>query len=96
LPALFRAALRDGRPDPSPNAGVSQAAYAHAVGVRLGGVNRYGGVERAKPILAAEGRAPRQEDVERMLVLTTRLEILWLGAAGSLAVAAARLGFVRS
>lgn len=89
LPAWFAAALRDGRPDPSPNAGVSQAAYAHAVGVRLGGVNHYGGVERAKPILAVQGRPPRREDVERFLALSRRLEILWLAASGLVTLAAA-------
>jgi adenosylcobinamide-phosphate synthase len=88
LPAWFAAALRDGRPDPSPNAGVSQAAYAHAVGVRLGGVNRYGGVERAKPILAAQGREPRRQDVERFLALSQRLEVLWLAASGLLVATA--------
>lgn len=88
LLAWFRAALRDGRADPSPNAGVSQAAYAHALGVRLGGLNRYGGVERAKPILAAHGRAPDREDVERMLGLSARLEGIWLAAAGLIALAA--------
>ncbi len=86
LPAWFAAALRDGRPDPSPNAGVSQAIYAHVVGVRLGGMNRYGGVERAKPILAPQGRPPRQEDVERFLALSERLEIVWLLATGGVAV----------
>lgn len=87
LPAWWSAALRDGRPDPSPNAGVSQAAYAHAVGVRLGGVNRYGGVERPKPILAAQGRPPGPQDVERFLGLSGRLQALWLLASGALALA---------
>jgi adenosylcobinamide-phosphate synthase len=84
LPALLLGALRDGRPDPSPNAGVSQAAFAHATGVRLGGRNSYGGVERDKPILAAAGRPPERQDVERFLALSLRLELLWLAAAGVL------------
>ena len=91
LPAWWAAALRDGQPDPSPNAGVSQAAYAHAVGVRLGGMNRYGGVERAKPILAAQGRPPRREDVERVLALSRRLQGLWLLATGALGMAMGRV-----
>lgn len=92
LAAWFGAALADGRPDPSPNAGVSQAAYAHAVGVRLGGINHYGGVERAKPILAAGGRPPQRQDVERFLRLSLRLEILWLLAAGALTLLLPRAG----
>ena len=71
-------ALRDGAPDPSPNAGVSQAAYAHAVGVQLGGLNRYGGEQRAKPLLAAGSPPPDAAAVRRMLQLTRRLQLMWL------------------
>ncbi|MFN9547517.1 MAG: adenosylcobinamide-phosphate synthase CbiB [Cyanobacteriota bacterium] len=75
---LFRRALRDGAADPSPNAGVSQAAYAHAVGVRLGGRNRYADGWRSKPVLAASCPAADQQAVRRMLRLTVRLQLLWL------------------
>jgi len=86
-PAVLRLALRDGRADPSPNAGVSQAAYAWVVGVQLGGVNSYGGEQRAKPVLAAGQPAPDAAAVRRMLVLTGRLSWLWLlFAAGPAAV----------
>jgi adenosylcobinamide-phosphate synthase len=78
--AVLGRALRDGAPDPSPNAGVSQAAYAHVVGVQLGGVNRYGGIEKPKPLLAAGSPPPAQASVETMLRLSRRLEGLWLGA----------------
>ena len=77
-----RASLRDGRADPSPNAGVSQAAWAHAIGVRLGGANRYAGVERIKPLLGPPGRGPDRVDVERMLRLSLRLQCLWLAVSG--------------
>ena len=74
----WHAALRDGAPDPSPNAGVSEAAFAHAAGVRLGGTNTYADGVRLKPILAAAGRPPDAEAVERILTLVDRLELLWL------------------
>ncbi len=77
LPWL-RAALRDGAPDPSPNAGVSEAAFAHAAGVRLGGANTYADGVRIKPTLAAGGRPPDRAGVERILALGDRLELLWL------------------
>ncbi|MCP9926407.1 CobD/CbiB family cobalamin biosynthesis protein [Cyanobium sp. CH-040] len=77
-PALLHAACRDGRADPSPNAGVSQAAYAHLVGVQLGGVNHYGGIQRIKPLLAAGQPQPDREAVQRMLALNRRLVLLWL------------------
>ena len=77
-------ALRDGAPDPSPNAGVSQAAYAHAVGVQLGGVNRYGGEQRVKPLLAAGSPLPDAAAVRRMLQLSRQLQLLWLVLGGLL------------
>jgi adenosylcobinamide-phosphate synthase len=83
----FRRALREGAPDPSPNAGVSQAAYALAAGVRLGGVNHYGGMAKAKPVLAADCSAADREGVERILSLSRRLELCWL-AVGLLVCAA--------
>ena len=78
---LFRAALADGAADPSPNAGVSQAAYAHAVGVQLGGANRYGGQWRQKPLLA-QGQPPAdRRAILTILALSRRLEALWLAVA---------------
>ena len=43
--------LRDAATQPSPNAGFPEAAFAGAIGVQLGGVNFYGGVESAKPTM---------------------------------------------
>jgi len=74
----FLAALREGAADPSPNAGVSEAAYAHAAQVRLGGWNRYADGWREKPLLGANFRAADQNAVKRMLGLTLRLELFWL------------------
>ncbi|MEB3266846.1 MAG: CobD/CbiB family cobalamin biosynthesis protein [Cyanobacteriota bacterium] len=75
---LWRRALADGAADPSPNAGLSQAAYAHAAAVRLGGSNRYGGEWRTKPLLAAEQPAADRHAVGRILALSDRLQLLWL------------------
>jgi len=46
-----RATLRDARRQPSPNAGYPEAAVAGALGVRLGGVNCYGGTPSPKEFL---------------------------------------------
>lgn len=75
---LARRALLEGKPDPSPNAGVSQAIYAQCLGIQLGGVNRYGDQSTCKPLLAAGAQAPEPADVERLLALSRRLEGLWL------------------
>lgn len=47
----FRATLRDGRSQPSPNAGFPEAAMAGALGVQLGGLNHYAGVPSRKATL---------------------------------------------
>jgi adenosylcobinamide-phosphate synthase len=83
--SLLAAALRDGAADPSPNAGVSQAAYAHAAGVQLGGKNRYGGQLTSKPLLAQGLPAPDGAAVRHMLELSRRLELVWLATAAVLA-----------
>jgi adenosylcobinamide-phosphate synthase len=80
------AALRDGAPDPSPNAGVSQAAYAHATGVQLGGLNRYGDQIKAKPLLGNDNHPADKAAVEHMIQLTLRLEGIWLLFALALAL----------
>jgi adenosylcobinamide-phosphate synthase len=46
-----RITLRDGMSHPSPNAGYPEAAYAGALGVRLGGTSTYGGIASNKAFL---------------------------------------------
>jgi adenosylcobinamide-phosphate synthase len=43
-----RVTLRDASKQPSPNSGYPEAAFAGALGVRLGGMNYYGGVPSRK------------------------------------------------
>ena len=76
--SLVRAAERDGASDPSPNAGRSEAIYAHCAGVRLGGRNRYSRGWVEKPILAADQPAADRYGVDRILGLNLRLQGLWL------------------
>jgi adenosylcobinamide-phosphate synthase len=47
--------------------------------VRLGGVNHYGGIAKAKPVLAADCPVADPAAVERILGLSRRLEVCWLG-----------------
>lgn len=58
---------RDGARHPSPNAGQCEAAMAGALGVRLGGMNYYGGEPSPKPALGSEGRPPKREDARAAL-----------------------------
>ena len=80
--ARFSGAQEQGASDPSPNAGVSQAAYALAAGVRLGGTNRYADGLKIKPLLAPLHPAADGEAVQRILRLSSRLEWIWLLASG--------------
>jgi len=86
---LVCAAERDGHPDPSPNAGRSQAIYAHCAGIRLGGANRYGERWVEKPLLASDQPAVSEPAVRHILQLSLRLELMWLLPA--LVISAAQL-----
>ena len=68
-------ALRYGPLTASPNAGVAEAAFAGALGVRLGGPNTYGGVLREGPILG-DGRLPTPDDIRRAVRLLRRCCVL--------------------
>lgn len=81
---LLTVARRDGAADLSPNASISMAAYAHAVGVQLGGRNRYGQQERNKPLLGIGYPDPQSSSVLAMAQLTRRVLLLWLILAGVL------------
>ena len=90
----LRTALSEGAADPSPNAGVSQAAYALMGRVQLGGPNRYGGQIKAKPILGAGLRAPDVAAIGELMAMNERLEQVWLVTAGLVMVAAAVALFI--
>lgn len=83
--AAWRAAWCDGRAHPSPNAGRVEGAFAGALGIRLGGVNRYAHGPERRPSLGT-GRAPGIEDIGRAVALTRVVGF----AAVALAIAAAR------
>jgi adenosylcobinamide-phosphate synthase len=57
-------ARRFGSLTASPNAGWAEAAFAGALGSRLGGSNAYGGVVREGPVIGG-GRAPGPEEIRR-------------------------------
>lgn len=79
--AAWRTLRRDGARHPSPNAGRMEAAFAGALGVRLGGSNVYGGRVEERPPLG-DGRPPEPDDVDR----AARLSLL-VGAASALGAA---------
>ncbi|MGW0856766.1 cobalamin biosynthesis protein [Streptomyces sp. NPDC002690] len=83
-----RAWRADAGRHPSPNAGPVEAAFAGALGVRLGGTLAYGGRVEHRPVLnGAEGRAVEAGDIERAVRLSRRVSALALAVcvAGRLA-----------
>lgn len=67
-----RAWRRDARKHPSPNAGPVEAAFAGALGVRLGGTNTYGEIVEERPVLG-DGREPGPADIARANDLARRV-----------------------
>lgn len=65
----WRVLRRDGAKHPSPNAGRCEAAFAGALGVRLGGANAYGGRVERRPEMG-DGRAPEVRDIRRAVRLS--------------------------
>ena len=80
---VWRTVQRDAPAHPSPNAGVAEAAFAAALGVRLGGTNVYGGRVEVRPALGA-GPPPGTADIGRAIALSS--DVAW-GLAVGLAVA---------
>jgi adenosylcobinamide-phosphate synthase len=81
--AVHRAVLRDAPSHPSPNAGVSEAAFAAALGLRLGGESRYGDRTELRPPLG-DGRAPARPDIARAVRLSSDVQWLLTGMAFAL------------
>jgi adenosylcobinamide-phosphate synthase len=83
---VVRTVRADAGRHPSPNAGVAEAAFAGALGVRLGGgENRYGDVVERRPALG-RGREPVAADVAAAVALSR--DVTWV-LAGLLAAAGA-------
>ncbi|HWS91199.1 MAG TPA: cobalamin biosynthesis protein [Mycobacterium sp.] len=68
-----RAWHRDAARHPSPNAGVVEAAFAGALGVRLGGPTQYHHELQIRPTLG-DGRQPTIADLRRAVVLSRAVQ----------------------
>jgi adenosylcobinamide-phosphate synthase len=77
-PATWAVLRRDASAHPSPNAGVAEAAFAGALGLSLGGPNRYGGALEVRPAIGV-GPPAEPGDIARAVRLARRVT-LGLGA----------------
>lgn len=83
----LRSWWRDARRHPSPNAGVAEAAFAGALGVRLGGPTQYAHELEIRPTLG-DGRSPVAADLRRAVRLSRAVQ----AAAAVVAVAVSVAG----
>lgn len=74
----WRIVWRDGLKSPSPNAGISEAAVAGALGVRLGGHNSYQGQALFRPYLGDSARSLERHDIRRAVHLMYVTSLLML------------------
>jgi adenosylcobinamide-phosphate synthase len=79
---VWQLCCRDAGKDPSPNSGWSECVYAAILNVQLGGINRYRGVIKRKPLLGNPTEMITPRKIDRALQLTRSCFLLWLGLAG--------------
>ena len=77
--AVWTAVRTQAPAHPSPNAGVAEAAFAAALGLRLGGENRYGDRVEIRPPLGT-GRPTEAGDIARSVALSRDVSLALVGA----------------
>ncbi len=87
--AVWRAVWRDAGRHPSPNAGVAEAAFAAALGLRLGGPSSYDGRVELRPSLG-DGRPPEADDIARAVYLSTDVSLALAAVLATAGVVAGR------
>jgi adenosylcobinamide-phosphate synthase len=87
----WRTARQYGLQHPSPNAGWCEAAFAGALGLRLGGSNSYEGVAEDRPELGS-GRAPEPADIARAVRLCRGVTVAATAVAAGTAAVLGRAG----
>ncbi len=83
---LVSNAVNEGRHDPSPNSGISEAIFAHCAKVKMGGENNYGNIKINKPILAGDAMDANPKSINNILNLGIRLQFTWLSFIGLIAL----------
>ena len=75
----MRILFRDGRKHPSPNSGLSEAAMAGILGVRLGGPNQYAGYISERPFVGNWERPLMLSDISKTFKICFLVSLTFLG-----------------
>ena len=89
--SVLETVRRDAPGHPSPNAGVAEAAFAAALGLRLGGPTVYEGRVELRPSLGV-GRPPEAADIARAVRLSSDVSLALAAALGALGAGTRRRG----
>ncbi len=87
--AVLKAVRGQAPSHPSPNAGVAEASFAAAMGIRLGGINDYGGRLEARALLGS-GPGPERPHIAEACRLSRQVTAAVATGLALLAVAADR------
>lgn len=74
--AAWRVLKNDRAKHESPNSAWPEAAGAGVIGVRLGGADRYGSIEKRRPLINAAGREAESADIRKGLELFRRVSVI--------------------
>ncbi len=83
---IAHAVRNDAPQHPSPNSGVSEAAFAAALDLKLGGTNRYGDTIEHRIILHASGQSPSLADIAKSNQLSRRITALAAALSAALSL----------
>ena len=76
--SALKTAVAEGRHHSSPNSGFPEAAFAGALGIRLGGDDTYKGVRVDKPVIGAGYPEPDSAHIPRSCSLLLHSSALWV------------------
>lgn len=77
--SVLHAVRTDAPSHPSPNSGVSEAAFAAALNLKLGGTNHYGDRVEHRVIFHPDGEPPALSDIARANRLSRQIALLTAG-----------------
>ncbi len=76
--SIIKKSYLDGKKYDSPNAGISEAIFAHITGIELGGKSKYKNGIIEKPIINANGDICTREKISLICQLILKLQFLWI------------------